>query len=109
VPPGVWKGPDSITGGFFSRYPGTYCCTSASIARMDAMTASWSVPSGRPANTVLRIMIGGSAGFRMMIALDSSAPPISRSAVDVVLVNSSMFCRVPGPALLLETVETISA
>ena len=67
------------------------------------------MPSGRPANTVLRIMIGGSAGFRMMIALHRSAPPISRSAVDVVLVNSSMFCRVPGPADLDDTVDTISA
>ena len=45
----------------------------------------------------------------MMMALDVSAPPISRNAVDVVLVNSSMFCRVPGPADFDDTVDTISA
>ena len=34
----------------------------------------------------------------MMIALPRSAPPRSTTACEVVRVNSSMFCRVPGPA-----------
>ena len=52
--------------------------------------------------TVFVIRMGGSAGLRMMIAL-----PLRRAAdarprpAAVVSVNSSMFCRVPGPALLL--------
>ena len=44
-----------------------------------------------------------------MIALPLAAPPISSSARAVVRVNSSMFCRVPGPADRDATVETISA
>src|SRR3954451_24487991 len=60
-------------------------------------------------NTVLRMRIGGSAGLRIMIALPYAAPPTSTSAEEVVLVNSSMFCRVPGPADFDATVETISA
>ena len=43
------------------------------------------------------------------MALPCAAPPISSSARDVVRVNSSMFCRVPGPADADATVETISA
>ena len=46
---------------------------------------------------MLRIIIGGSAGLRMMIALASLAPPIVSSPRAVEAVNSSMFCRVPGP------------
>ena len=53
--------------------------------------------------------IGGSAGLRMMIALPWAAPPTRSSARAVVRVNSSMFCRVPGPAEALEIVDTISA
>jgi hypothetical protein len=52
---------------------------------------------------------GGSAGFKMMIAFPSSAPPISSKPRAVVKVNSSMFCLVPGPAEALATVLTISA
>ena len=58
---------------------------------------------------MLRIMIGGSAGFRMMIALASPAPPIGSRLRAVAVVNSSMFCRVPGPAERDAIVETISA
>ena len=54
-------------------------------------------------------MIGGSAGFRMMIALPSPAPPSVSSERAVATVNSSMFERVPGPAYRDATVETISA
>jgi len=52
---------------------------------------------------------GGSAGFRMMIALPCRAPPTSTIARDVVSVNSSMLARVPGPADLLAIEATISA
>ena len=45
----------------------------------------------------------------MMIALPVSAPPTTSRARAVVTVNSSMFCRVPGPAEALEIVLTISA
>jgi hypothetical protein len=44
-----------------------------------------------------------------MIALPRDATPIFSSPRAVVSVNSSMFCRVPGPALLLAMVATISA
>ena len=58
---------------------------------------------------VFRIMMGGSAGFRTMMAFPSSAPPTSSRPAAVVWVNSSMFCRVPGPALFEAMVATISA
>ena len=58
---------------------------------------------------VSRMIIGGSAGFRMMIALPRSAPPIVSTPRAVVRVNSSMFARVPGPAETDDTVATISA
>ena len=48
--------------------------------------------------TVSRMMSGGSAGFRTMIALPLVAPPTTSIALEVVSVNSSMFARVPGPA-----------
>ena len=61
--------------------------------------------------TVSRIISGGSAGFRTMIAL-----PRVRAADDfdapyaVVSVNSSMLARVPGPARCAEAIDdTISA
>ena len=60
-------------------------------------------------NTVSRMIIGGSTGFRMMIALPRSAPPTSATACEVVWVNSSMLARVPGPALREATDATISA
>ena len=59
--------------------------------------------------TVLRIRIGGSAGFKTIIALPWAARPIFSKPRAVVSVNSSIFCRVPGPALLLAIVATISA
>ncbi len=72
-------------------------------------TVASSYPSASAQKTVLRMMIGGSAGLRTMIAFPVPAPPTSSSAFEVVLVNSSMFCRVPGPADTEATVETISA
>jgi len=44
------------------------------------------------------MIIGGSTGLRMMIALPRCAPPTTSIACEVVSVNSSMFARVPGPA-----------
>ncbi len=58
---------------------------------------------------VSRIMIGGSAGLRMMMALPRAAPPSTSTPLLVVRVNSSMFWRVPGPAEADATVATISA
>ena len=58
--------------------------------------------------TVSRMISGGSAGFSTMIALPLAAPPTTSIAFDVVSVNSSMLARVPGPALLLEMLATIS-
>ncbi len=55
------------------------------------------------------MIIGGSAGLRMMIALPCSAPPIVSTPRAVVRVNSSMLARVPGPADTEETLATISA
>ena len=55
------------------------------------------------------MIIGGSAGLRMMIALPCSAPPIVSTPRAVVRVNSSMLARVPGPADTDETLATISA
>ena len=55
------------------------------------------------------MIIGGSTGFRTMIALPFGVPPSSRTARDVVWVNSSMLARVPGPADLDATDATISA
>src|SRR3954466_15571162 len=55
------------------------------------------------------MIIGGSAGFRMMIALPRSAPPIVSTPAAVVRVNSSMLARVPGPADIEEADATISA
>ena len=60
-------------------------------------------------NTVSRMIIGGSTGLRMMIALPRAAPPTSATACDVVWVNSSMLARVPGPAEREATEATISA
>ena len=61
------------------------------------------------AKTVSRIISGGSAGLRMMIALPRLAPPTSTMAAEVVSVNSSMLARVPGPADLEAMEATISA
>ena len=59
--------------------------------------------------TVSRIMSGGSAGLRMMIALPRRAPPTVSIARAVVSVNSSMLARVPGPAERAAIDATISA
>ena len=45
----------------------------------------------------------------MMIAMPFFAPPTWATAAAVVRVNSSMFLRVPGPALREDTLATISA
>src|SRR5699024_10754861 len=58
---------------------------------------------------VFLIIIGGSAGFNKIMVLAFFAPPTCSMALDVVSVNSSIFCLVPGPALLLETEDIISA
>ena len=77
-------------------------CTEAVIASREA--------SGEMAqNTVSRMIIGGSTGFRMMTALPRCAPPTRSMARAVVVVNSSMFARVPGPADLDAIEATISA
>ena len=55
------------------------------------------------------MIIGGSTGLRMMIALPRAAPPTDSSAAAVVSVNSSMLARVPGPADRDATDATISA
>ncbi len=56
-----------------------------------------------------RMISGGSAGLRMMIALPWRAPPTRSIADAVVSVNSSMFARVPGPAERDAMDATISA
>ena len=56
----------------------------------------------------MRINIGGSAGFKIIIALPFSAPPTTSIPFAVVFVNSSILARVPGPADLEATEETIS-
>ena len=55
------------------------------------------------------MIIGGSTGFRMMIAFPRSAPPIDSMARAVVTVNSSILARVPGPAERDAMEATISA
>src|SRR4051794_10601926 len=55
------------------------------------------------------MIIGGSTGLSTMIAFPLGVPPSSRTARDVVWVNSSMLARVPGPADLDATDATISA
>src|SRR3954454_1478563 len=84
------------------------------MASIDSRIRSWSSPAsaasgGMAQNTELRIISGGSTGFRMMIALPRRAPPTASTAAAVVSVNSSMLARVPGPADRLETDATISA
>ena len=73
------------------------------------MIASRSASAGMAQKTVSRMIIGGSTGFRMMIALPRRAPPTCRMAVLVVSVNSSMLARVPGPAEREAMDATISA
>src|SRR2546423_12799603 len=76
---------------------------------IEAITADGSKSPSGMAYTVLRIIMGGSAGLRMMIAFPRCAPPITAKAVDVVSVNSSIFFLVPGPAERLAVVLIISA
>ena len=65
--------------------------------------------SSTSASTVSRMISGGSAGLRMMIALPVQAPPTASIAAAVVSVNSSMLARVPGPADFDAIDATISA
>ena len=58
---------------------------------------------------MLRMISGGSAGLRTMIALPRRAPPTRSMPRAVVCVNSSMLARVPGPADRLAMLATISA
>ena len=76
---------------------------------MDVEIRSWSASSGIEQKIVSRMITGGSAGLRMMIALPLRAPPMDSIAFFVVWVNSSMFARVPGPADSDDTDATISA
>ena len=55
------------------------------------------------------MIIGGSTGLMMMIALPAAAPPTASIPRAVVSVNSSMFALVPGPAERDDTEATISA
>ena len=70
--------------------------------------AARSASSGISQKMVSRMIIGGSAGLRMMIALPRLAPPITSTPRLVVLVNSSILARVPGPADSEDTEATIS-
>src|SRR3954454_9384684 len=71
--------------------------------------AAVSASAGMAQKIVSRMMIGGSAGLRTMMALPLSAPPSTCTPMAVVLVNSSMLARVPGPADTDATDATISA
>ncbi len=75
----------------------------------DFTIASSSASGATAQKIVSRMIIGGSAGLRMMIALPVSAPPMVSTPRAVVRVNSSMFARVPGPADTDATEATISA
>ena len=108
IPPVISVG-GSNCGSWSSRYPGTYSWISFSRLRMAVVMRSWSAPEGIAQKMVSRMIIGGSAGLRMMIALPRLAPPTFSMASLVVSVNSSMFARVPGPADSEETEATISA
>ena len=68
-----------------------------------------SASGGSEQNTVSRMIIGGSTGFRMMIALPRAAPADLLDGLAVVSVNSSMLARVPGPAEREAADATISA
>src|ERR1700734_2359785 len=79
------------------------------MVTIEAVIASRSASAGISQNTVSRMITGGSAGFRTMIALPPSAPPTRSLARAVVSVNSSMLARVPGPAQRGGIDATISA
>src|SRR5579871_2484342 len=79
------------------------------MSAIDATIASWSATGSIAQKIVSRMMSGGSAGLRMMIALPAAAPPSASTARAVVLVNSSILARVPGPADRDATVAMISA
>lgn len=76
---------------------------------IEAATASSSTSGGSEQKIVSRMISGGSAGFRIMIALPRPALPTASTPLAVVRVNSSMFARVPGPAEAEATLATISA
>src|SRR5699024_9191640 len=73
------------------------------------MIASVSASGETMQKIVSRMIIGGSAGLRMMIALPWAAPPMVSTPDAVVRANSSMFAGAPGPADTEETDATISA
>src|SRR3954453_1626080 len=79
------------------------------MSNTDWEMASRSASGATAQKMVSRMIIGGSAGLRMMIALPRSAPPIVSTPAAVGRVNSSMLARVPGPADIEETEATISA
>jgi len=78
------------------------------MSLIDARIAASSAPVSARQYTVSRMISGGSAGFRIMMALPRAAPPTLTIAFAVVSVNSSMLARVPGPADLLAIDATIS-
>ena len=108
IPFQMSRGPSNC-GSARSVYPGTYAATSATIFSIDSAIAAVSASDGIAQNTVSRMIIGGSTGFRMMIALPRPAPPTFSMARAVVWVNSSMLARVPGPAERDAIEATISA
>src|SRR5215470_16421643 len=59
------------------------------MACTDAAIASVSAPAGIAQNTVSRMIIGGSTGLRMIIALPRAAPPTDSSDLAVVWVISA--------------------
>src|SRR5580698_8307979 len=79
------------------------------MACTDAVTAAWSASGLIAQNTVSRMIIGGSTGLRIMMALPRPARPTRSIARAVVTVNSSMLARVPGPADRDAIDATISA
>src|SRR4051794_26609367 len=79
------------------------------MAKIDWTIASVSASGATMQKIVSRMIMGGSAGLRMMIALPRSPPPIDSTPAAVVRVNSSMLARVPGPADTDDTEATISA
>src|ERR1700760_4319150 len=79
------------------------------MASTDSVIAAWSASGAMAQNTVSRMIMGGSTGLRMMIALPRPAPPTCSMARAVVTVNSSMLARVPGPAEREAIEATISA
>ncbi len=79
------------------------------MACTESVMAPVSASGEMAQNTVSRMIIGGSTGLRMMTAFPRPAPPTCSMARAVVVVNSSMLARVPGPADREAIEATISA